>query len=121
MLALLPGAARAEVCDKERPNWDGIPENGIGEAIALFSTGPSLILLLCSALVIRQCHAWGALGVAVLWTAFASVLAFVSPDDIKLQAIAEGCIGSPTLFIGVVTAICVGMILYTAPRSERTD
>ena len=42
-------------------------------------------------------------------------------DEARLEAVKEGCIGSPTLFIGVVAAICVAMILYTAPRAERAD
>jgi hypothetical protein len=28
---------------------------------------------------------------------------------------AEGCVGSPALFIGIIAAICVGTIFYTAP------
>ncbi len=121
IVALLPGATRAEVCDKERPAWDGLPESGIGEAIALFSAAPSLILLLATALVIRFRSSWGALAVAVLWAFLVSLLAFKGPGDIAMQAIAEGCIGSPTLFIATVTAISVAMILYTAPRSGRSD
>ncbi len=117
----MPGAAWAEVCDKERPGWDGVAQDGIGEAIALFSTAPSLILLLSTALVIRFRSKWGALGVAVLWTILVSLMSFSDIGEIRKLAIAEGCIGSPTLFIAIVAAICVTMILYTAPRAERAD
>ena len=122
-LALIPSAAWAEVCDKVRPDWDGIPEDGLGEAIALFSTVPSLVLLVATALVIRFRSSWGALAVCVLWTAFVSFISFPFADKgtVMPLARAEGCVGSPTLFIGIVAAICVAMILYTAPRNTRTD
>lgn len=121
ILALMPGAAWAGACDTERPGWDGVAEDGIGEAIALFSTIPSLALIVATALVIRFRSTWGGLAVAVLWTGLVSLFAFVGPGEVRRQAIVEGCIGSPSLFIGIVAAICVAMILYTAPITERTE
>ncbi len=121
ILAFMPSAAWAEVCGTERPGWDGLPEDGIGEALALFSTLPSLALLIMTALAIRFRSSWGGLAVAVLWTGLVSILAFADIGGVKKQAVVEGCIGSPTLFIGTVAAICVAMILYTAPYAERTD
>ncbi len=119
MLSASP--ALAEVCDKIRPGWDGAPASMLDEAIALMSTPPSLVLLLASALAIRLRHQWGALAVLIGWTIWISLLVFPTPDAAELAAIAEGCIGSPILFIAVVAAICVAMILYTIPRPKRED
>ena len=40
-----PGAAVAEVCDKARPDWDGVHVSAIGEAAALFFSPFGLLLL----------------------------------------------------------------------------
>jgi hypothetical protein len=121
MLAMFPLPVWAEVCDKERPNWDGVPATAFDEAISLFSTAPSLALLLATALVIRFRSQWGALAVFVLWTVLISIIAFADPTSIRIAAIDEGCIGPNTLFITAVVAICIGMILYTVPRPGRSD
>jgi hypothetical protein len=122
MLALVtPGAALAEVCDKTRPSWDGEPVNAFGEAVFLFSSPAALLLVLGSLIVIRFRHQWGALGIVVLWTLLVSLISMGDPTGLKEFEVAEGCIGSPVLFIGVVTAICVGMILYTTPRQDRAQ
>ena len=121
-LVLTPGTAWAEVCDKLRPNWvPGTEATAWTEMIGLFSSIPSLALLIATALVVRLRSAWGGVAVTVLWTGLVSLLVFSTPDEVRVQAIQEGCIGSPTLFIGVVAAICVAMILYPAPRAERAD
>lgn len=121
ILALLPLPAWAGVCDKVRPFWTpGAPATGWDELIGLMGTPPSLILLVLSALAVRFRHQWGALVVVLLWTAWVSVVALVGLDgETQALAIAEGCIGSPVLFIAIVAAICGGMILYTAPRETR--
>lgn len=122
ILSLLPGAAWAEVCDKERPNWVwGTEATAWTEMIGLFSSPFSLVLLIATAFVIRFRSSWGGLAITVLWTGLVSLLVFSEPDEVKLQAIKEGCIGSPTLFIAVVAAICVATILYTAPRTDKRE
>ena len=115
-----PSAALAEVCDKVRPYWKpGTPATVWDELIGLMGTPPSLILLVASALAIRFKHQWAALAVVVLWTVWVSLITFPGArDDMQEHAIAEGCIGSPALFIGVVAAICVAMTLYTTPRNS---
>lgn len=120
-LALLlgPAPAWAEVCDKSRPNWDGTPASAVDEALFLFSTPASLVLLICTLVVIRFRHQWGALAVVVLWTLLVSVIAMADPTGLRVSEIAEGCAGSSTLFIALVAAICGGMILYTSRRPER--
>lgn len=118
MLAASP--SYAEVCAQMRPNWTpGAPASAWDELIALMSTPPSLVLILASLIAIRFAHQWGALIVVLLWTLWVSLVAMSSPDAARLAALQEGCIGSPTLFIAAVAAICVGMILYTTRRAAR--
>lgn len=118
----LPGAALAEVCATERPGWDGAPASVLDEAINLAATLPSLVLILATALALRFRSAKGGLAVVVLWTAWVSVIAFVgNATPVRQAAIQEGCIASPALFIGLVAAICVATILYTAPSERRSS
>ena len=116
---LMPGVASAEVCDRTRPNWDGTPVSAMQEAIFLFATPATLLLVVASLAALRFRHQWGALVVVVLWTLLVSLIALGNPTGVRPQEIAEGCVGSPALFIGVVAAICVGMIFYTTPRQGR--
>ena len=75
-----------------------------------------------SAFAIRFRSQWGGLTVVVLWTIYASVMIMPNAMNLRAQALAEGCVGSSTLFISIVTAICIAMILYTAPlRRGPTD
>ena len=114
ILSLLPGAAMAQVCSVQAPDWDGTKVTAVQEAITLATSPAVLLLLLASALVIRFKHQWGALIVVLLWTVLVSFLSMFAPDT-RALAMAEGCVGSPALFIGIIAAICVGMIFYTAP------
>lgn len=116
---IAPMSAMAEVCDKERPNWDGLPISGFAEALTQFSSPAALFLLAASALAIRFRNQWAALAVMLLWTGLISIITMIDPSGVNAAARAEGCAGSATLFIVAVTAICVGMILYTAPRTAR--
>ena len=116
ILSLLASPVWAEVCDKERPLWDGVPASAVSEAIALFSSPLALLLLIATAFALRFRHAWGGLAVVVAWTGFITVVLTYDPTGIRASAISEGCIGPPTLFIALAIAICIGTILYTAPR-----
>lgn len=119
-LALMASPALADVCAAMRPGWTpGTPATAWGEMLALMITPPSLVLLLASALCIRLRHQWGALIVVLLWSLWVSYIAMSAPDALRAAAIAEGCIGRPTLFIALVAAICIGMILYTTRRPAR--
>ena len=121
-LTFAPLPAFAEVCDKVRPLWDpSAPATSWDELIGLMATPPSLALLVLSALAVRFRHQWGALIVVVAWSVWVSVVALSAPDEVRLAAIAEGCIGSPVLFIIAVAAICGAMILYTSRRNERPN
>lgn len=91
------------------------------ETVALFATVPSLALIFLTLLAVRFRHAWAGALVAVLWSFLVMMLVARTPSEIDLAARAEGCVGSPTLFIAAVIAICAGTILYTAPnRAPQT-
>lgn len=120
LTTLLPNAALAEVCDKIRPNWEpGFPATAFGEALYLFTTLPAIILLMASLLVVLKRSQWGALALVVLWSGLVSIITFVEDPLVDEQALAEGCVGSPALFIVAVAAICIAMILITMPRETR--
>ena len=121
LAALAPGAAFAGACETLRPGWDGTPATSVSEALFLASTLPALILFLATALALRFRSQWGGLAVVCLWTAFVTVLSMVDPTGLQAPAMAEGCVGSPGLFIAVIAAICVATILYTAPLKRRAD
>ena len=119
ILSLLAGPAWAEVCDKERPLWDGTQATAVSEAIALFGSPLGLVLLLITALVVRFRSVWGGLAATVGWTIFISIVVASDPSGVTELAMNEGCIGPPTLFIALSIAICIATILYTSPRSTR--
>lgn len=121
ILALLPTPALAEACDTIRPGWDGGEVSALAEAITLFSSPISLILLLCSALVFRFRSSKGALAVVLAWSFLITAITFLDPTGgVRTQAALDGCVGSPALFIAAVGAISVGMILYTG-RPDKPD
>ncbi|MEO0403027.1 MAG: hypothetical protein AAF214_11680 [Pseudomonadota bacterium] len=117
---LVPGAAWADVCDKERPLWDGAPVSAVGEAIGLFTTPAGVFLIAATALALALRSQWGGLVAVLLWTGFITFVTMADPGGLRSDAMIEGCIGSPTLFIAAVAAICVGTVLYTMPR-QRGD
>ncbi|WP_339106829.1 hypothetical protein [Roseovarius rhodophyticola] len=119
-LTCLPLPALAEVCDKVRPGWDGAPVSIWQETLWLFGSPAALFLLFCSALVWRFKNSWGALAVFVGWSFLVGAFTFWDPTGgQRAQATAEGCIGSPSLFVAVVLVISVGLLLYTGkPDAE---
>jgi hypothetical protein len=119
ILATLPTIAGAGVCDTQYPDWDGTPATMLSEALAQFTSPLALILLVASALALRFRSQWGGLAVTLLWAGLVSMIAFFDPGGTRTQAMTEGCVGPATLFIAAVTAICTGIILYTAPRQRR--
>ena len=114
ILSLVPGMAWAQDCAVQRPGWDGAPVSAVQEAVFLASSPAALVLLLGTAIALRFKSQWGSLAMVLGWTAFVTFLTMLAPASRK-AAMAEGCVGSPALFIGVIAAICVGMIFYTAP------
>lgn len=114
ILSLLPGVAWAQDCAVQRPGWDGAAVSAVQEALFLASSPAALVLLLGTVAAVRFKSQWGSLAVVLGWTAFVTFLTMLAPASRKL-AMAEGCVGSPALFIGIIAAICVGTIFYTAP------
>ena len=70
-------------------------------------------------LALRFRHQWGGLIVVLLWSFLISAHVSLDPSGIKAAARDEGCLGDPILFIGLVIAICIATILYTAPLGSR--
>ncbi len=122
VIALItPTPAWADICTTERPGWDGTPPGLLAETATLFLTLPSAALIFCTALALRLQSAWLGLLATVGWSVLTFFLVFAGgPQSSRAQATAEGCIGSPALFIGLVTAICIATILYTAPAEGRS-
>lgn len=120
LAALLPGPALARACDTLRPGWDGTPSTALAEALHLFASPAALLLLAATAIVLRFRSQWGGVAVCVGWSLLVSAVTFFDlTGGQRAAAMAEGCIGRPTLFIAAVAAICVATILYTAPRPAR--
>ena len=115
---LLPGAAWAEVCDKARPGWDGGQVGPVGEAISLLLSPAGLALLGLSLIALRFRQQWIGLGAVLLWTVFITVVTMADPTGLRADAMIEGCIGPPTLFIVAAAAICVAIVLWTKPRTS---
>ena len=121
ILSLLPLPAWAgEACDAIRTGWDGTPISAWTETFFLITSPISLVLLAATVVALKFRSKWGALIVCVLWSFFVSGLTlFDMTGGLRTAAMAEGCIGSPTVFIVIVAATCVALILHTAPRPEK--
>lgn len=114
-LVVLPSPAFAQSCKDLRPDWDGLPVSALTEAILLFTTPLSLILLLASALVLRFRSNAGTVLLVIGWSVQVYLVTFVLPSD---TARTEGCLGSPTLFIVLASAIAIGAVIYTGPATK---
>lgn len=118
-LLIAPTSALSQSCAQHRPNWTpGDQVSALSEAVALFGSPVALVLLLATALCLRFRHQWGAVVIVVLWTVLVSLVTFTDAGG-RAAGTAEGCIGSPSLFITAVAALCVGLILYTAPKPQK--
>lgn len=120
-LALLcPAPAWAEVCSDLRPGWDGTPVTAVDEMLFLAQSPLVLFLILATAIAVRFRSEWGGVAVVAGWS-FATfiVTEWGSGDGLRSAAIDEGCAGSPGLFIAVAVAICISVVLYTAPLPRR--
>ena len=124
-LALLcPAPAWAEVCSDLRPGWDGSTVTAFDEMLFLAQTPMVLILILGTALAVRLRSEWGGVAVVVGWSLATFVVTeWGSRDGLRSEAIAEGCASSPGLFIAVAAAMCIGVVLYTAPlpRGKKSN
>lgn len=121
---LLPSTALAEVCDKERPHWDGHPTSTYDELLAFIQSPAAWILfgLAAVCLLLRSrwfalpCLFWGAILLANFLTPLPSGF-----NDIHMAAIKEGCIGNPVLSISLTVAICALAIWRLFRRSQKQE
>jgi hypothetical protein len=122
---LLPAPAAAEVCETLRPFWDPAtgPATVWDETLHLAASPISVVLLVATLAAARFRSAWGGLAAICGWSAMVGFLVFgtsTDPESPRMLGMTEGCIGSPALFIGLVTAICLATFLYTAPSGARS-
>lgn len=124
ILALVPGSAFAEVCDKERPFWN--PADGpVGlwsEPLHTFASpiGAASAVLLLIAFLANRRWLWG---LTALLFAYMTVVIFANrlledPTGILDFAIKEGCVGPAHLSIALTAAIC-GLSLWRALRARK--
>lgn len=122
VLASTLHAQAGEVCDIVRPNWDGQPVSAWEETLLLFGTPAALALMIATAFAARFRSSWGGLACFVGWSFLVSSFTIYDPTGgQRPAATAEGCIGSPTLFIGIVLAMAVALVLYTTPRRDQSE
>lgn len=119
ILSLIAGPALAEVCDKARPGWDGMPVTALDEALFLFATPISLFLVAALATAVVFRHAIGAALVTLLWGFYITSLILPDQTGISAAAITEGCAASPALYIALSGALCLAAVIYTARREKR--
>ncbi len=115
LLFLLPTAALAEVCDKQRPNWDPAlgPATGLDELVFLFTSLPGLGILgaLTLAALTGQKRYFA---ITALFSTLVGAALSLPPDDLTLAAIAEGCVGPQTLPIATCAAIAALSLMFLA-------
>lgn len=106
-LAILPSAALAEICDKERPYWspaDG-PATGLDELFHIATTLPGLGILGAFTLALltgRKLY----FGVAALFSGIVCLgLWYESRSGLHALGRAEGCVGDLTLTIWVLATL----------------
>jgi hypothetical protein len=103
-----------------RPDWDGTPVSAFGELVFLAQSPIVLILLLLTAVAVRFRSEWGGLAVVVGWSiATYLVTGWGSTSETQVAVMQEGCVGSPALFIAFAAALCIGVVLYTAPLGKK--
>jgi len=125
-LVALPRPALPEAGATLRPGSSaGMPASAWTEALHRGPSLPALALLIATAVAVRFRSPWGGLGVTVLWSVLVAVVVWRrfgdDPTGLRKSAIEEGCLVSPTLFVAAVTAICIALILYTAPERRQTS
>lgn len=114
-----PSAAVAgPACEAARPGWTpGTEATMLTEALHHLMSVPAIVLIVATMLALRWRSQWGGLAVVAGWSLWTGIIAFGGAPE---AAVAEGCVGSPALFIGLAAAICIATIAYTAPE-ERSN
>ena len=92
---------------------------GVGEMLHLFQTPLVLLLILATALTVRFRREWAGVANVVGWSLATFLLTGTGGSyGVMDLGRVEGCVGSPALFIAVAVAVCIGVVLYTAPRKR---
>lgn len=92
----------------------------LSEFLWLLQTPIVLLLIIGTALAVRFRHEWGGLIVVVGWSlATFLITGWGSQDGATAAAMIEGCVGPSWLFIGMACALCIGVVVYTAPLKKR--
>lgn len=124
LAAWLPSTAFAEVCDKERPNWDGTPLTVFSELVHFVSTPAFYVLFTRATTCAFLRNRWLALP-CLLWCGLLLANWFVPTppgfDDIRNAAIRAECIGPQTLPISLTIAICALAIWRLFCRNKRQE
>jgi hypothetical protein len=108
-----------QACATLRPGWDGTPATALSEALALLLSPMGLFVGAALAVAVLFRHALGVTLAAVIWAFFLYSLVGPDPGGIRAEAMAEGCMAPPTLFIGLSTAICALAVIYVFRRETR--
>jgi len=115
LAGLFPQTALAQICDQidvHTTIWS--------ETLALAMSPLCLLLLAGTLLAVRFKSKWGGAVLVLGWAALVTQVSMF-PGSVIAAGRQEGCLGSPALFIALVGALCVGMILYTAPNTASTS
>ena len=119
-LAVAGVPAWADTCAEMRPGWDGTPVTAFQELIFLAQSPIVLVLILLTAVAVRFRSEWGGLACVVGWSIATYLVTDWSGSSATQTAAAqEGSVGSPVLFITFAAALCIGVVLYTAPLGKR--
>lgn len=90
---------------------------GMGEFLYFLQTPLVLLLVLATALAVRFRREWAGVAVVVGWSLGTFLLTGTGGSyGVMDLGRVEGCVGSPSIFIAVAVAVCIGVVLYTAPR-----
>ena len=122
--AVLPTPALAKVCDKVRPDWNGVPST-VWDELQYQIMQPENVFLILLVLALAS--------IPQLWTVFLALVVatlfgflFIQPDplflnDLQWEGYREGCIGDPLLWYAVWVAIGLALIvrLWSTYRTRR--
>ena len=117
-LLAMPSSAMADICAIRTPDWDGTQQSAWAELLNSLQSPMTLFLIITTAVVIKFRSQWGGLAIVVAWS---GLIAILMASESYWEGVAEGCIGSPSLFFGLIGALCIGVVLYTAPLPKKPD
>ncbi|MGH1423877.1 MAG: hypothetical protein ACRBBU_04060 [Pseudooceanicola sp.] len=124
-LLITASPAFAEVCDKERPNWNHIDGSvsQLGDLWLFFASpfGVGLTIVLLMAIYFRNAWVSGVVVlplIAIAWLIGSTWLEF---DYITQAAVREGCITSPVVKISVLTFAAFALVVVTFRRLKPAN